>query len=147
MRESTTTPRILGWSAAASALLLGGAHLVITGNAALTGASAPTPGALLWILLPALTALLPAVAAVVLARSGGRRTRWPLWTSGITAVLSTALAVMGLTPLAFGADPLSLFLGPGPYALVCAVLFIALTLSSVRRRPHREAPKNGRTHV
>lgn len=156
MKDSATAPRPLGWAAAASALLVGGAHLAITGGAALAEPSGPALGDLVWVLLPPALTLLPTVAALRLVRPG--RARWALWTCGITAALAVVLAVMGLTPLAFGADPLSLFQGPGPYALLAAVLFTIVTRSAqrARREPHQgdrsepspgNGPGDGRTRV
>lgn len=139
MKDSPTLPRPLGWAAAASALLVGGAHLAITGGAALAEPSGPALGDLVWVLLPPVLTLLPTVAALRLVRP--ERARWALWTCGITAVLSAVLAVMGLTPLAFGSDPASVFFGPGPYALLAAVLFTVLTVSAVRAR-RGEAPRD-----
>lgn len=132
--RSMTVSRPLGWSAAASALLVGGAHLAVTGGTLFTDLAGPTPEDLAWVLLPAALALIPTVAAIVLVHPSGRGGRWPLWTCGITAALTAVLAVMGLTPLFFGANPLSLFQGPGPYALLAAILFTALTLSVARTR-------------
>ena len=136
--RSTAVSRPLGWSAAASALLVGGAHLTVTGGTLFADLAGPTPKDLAWVLLPAALALIPTLAAVVLVHPSGRGACWPLWTCGITAALTAVLAVMGLTPLFFGASLLSLFRGPGPYALLAATLFTVLTLSVTRAR--RTAP-------
>ncbi|MEU2940271.1 hypothetical protein ACFYOC_18585 [Nocardiopsis alba] len=131
----TTPPVWLAYAASGTGLLLGAAHLTVTGGLLLSEARNPTPGYLAWMFVPVLIAL--AIAAVPLTLIDPRRARspWPRRACGAIAVLTAALALFGLAPLAFGAAPLSLFLGPGPYALTCAVAFTALTLSTRRPRP------------
>ncbi len=136
----------LGRAAVVAILGLGVAHLLVTGGFVLSGQQEPTPGFLVWVFAPLLVALGPAAAAVSLMRPGaeGAPKRGPVWAAGTTAVLTTLLALVGLAPLAFGASPASLFLGPGPYALPCAVLFTALTLSA-RARRGTAVPPEGRS--
>lgn len=130
-----------GRAAAAAAMVLGAAHLAITGGLLFTGAQEPTIGYLVWVFVPVLVALVFAAAASALASPRHARGRWPLWVAGTAAVSTGALTVIGFAPLAMGADPITLFLGPGPYALPCAILFTALTLGTVRRRrASRNAP-------
>lgn len=124
--------RGLGRAAAAAAMVLGVAHLTITGGFLFTGAQEPTIGYLAWVFVPVLVALLFATAASALASSRRARGRWPLWVGGTAAVSTGVLTAIGFAPLAMGANPITLFLGPGPYALPCAVLFTALVLRIVR---------------
>lgn len=131
-------PRWQGWAAAAAGLILGVAHLVVTGGPVFTGAEPATPGSLTWVFVPVLVAVAFAAVALMLIQPRHAGKRWPLWVSGTVAVLTGLLALFGLTPLAFGAQLSSVFQGPGPYALLCAVLFGVLTLSAARaRRAHR----------
>lgn len=134
-KTTTTAPAWLVYTASATGLLLGAAHLTVTGGLLLSEARNPTPGYLAWMLVPVLIAL--AIAAVPLTLIDPRRARspWPRRACGAIAVLTAALALFGLSALAFGADPLSVFLNPGPYALACAVAFTALTLSTRKPRP------------
>ncbi|MFE1103156.1 hypothetical protein ACFW4K_21800 [Nocardiopsis alba] len=131
----TTSPAWLAYTASATGLLLGAAHLTVTAGLLLSETQNPTVGYLAWMLVPVLIAL--AIAAVPLTLIDPRRARspWPRRACGAIAVLTAALALFGLSALAFGAAPLSLFLGPGPYALACAVAFTALTLSTRVPRP------------
>ena len=130
-------PRWQGWAAAAAALVLGAAHLVVTGGPVFTGAESATLGSPAWVFVPVLVAVAFAAVALTLIRPGQATKRWPLWASGAAAVLTGVLAVFGLTPLVFGAQVSSVFQGPGPYALPCAVLFGVLTLSAARSRRNR----------
>ncbi|HJE57190.1 MAG TPA: hypothetical protein K8V84_01550 [Nocardiopsis listeri] len=134
-----------GRAAAAAAMVLGAAHLVITGGFLFTGAQEPTVGYLAWVFIPVLVALVFSAAASALASPRGARGRWPLWVGGTAAVSTGALTIIGFAPLAMGADPISLFLGPGPYALPCAILFTALTLGTVRRRRASRNASTGTT--
>lgn len=130
-------PSWLGWATAGAGLVLGVAHLVVTGGPVFGGAEPVTPGSLVWVFVPVLVAVAFAAVALMLISPRHARKRWPLWASGTAAVLTGVLALFGLTPLAFGAESSSLFQGPGPYALPCAVLFGALTLSAARSRRAR----------
>lgn len=121
--------RWVGWAAAGSGVVLGAAHLAITGGSVLTGAQEPTLGHLVWVFVPVLVALAFSAAAPALADTRRDRGRWPLWVGGTAAVSTGALTLLGFASLASGADPATYFLGPGPYALPCAVLFTTLTLS------------------
>ncbi|GAB2515877.1 hypothetical protein [Nocardiopsis aegyptia] len=118
----------LGYAAAGAALLLGCAHVAVV------SATAQGPfgaGLAAWIAVPSLMALGFAAAAVALARHGDRpaRPRWAVWTAGAAAVVTALLVPAGIAPLLTG-DPLGVFLGPAPYALVCVPPFAALTWRS-----------------
>ncbi|MBQ1081343.1 hypothetical protein KBX21_09055 [Nocardiopsis sp. B62] len=130
-----TVPRGLGRAAAGAGLLLGVAHLVVTGWLADDADQAIGPGYLVWMVGPLVVTLGMAVAALALVRPGA--SRWLGWVTGTAAVLCALLTLLGFSSLAFGASPVSLFLGPGPYALPGAVFFGALTLSA---RGARRAP-------
>jgi hypothetical protein len=116
----------LGYAAAGAALLLGVAHVVVVSILAEGDFGA---GRVVWIAAPFLLVLGFAAAALALARSGGRP-RWAVWTAGAATVVTALLAVLGAAPL-FSGDPLGVFLGPTPYALVCVPLFAALTWRSL----------------
>ena len=135
--ERKGPPRWQGWVAAMAGLVLGIAHLAVTGGPVFTGAERATPGSLVWIFVPVLVAVAISAVALTLIHPRYAGKRWPLWASGTVAVLTGLLAVFGLTPLAFGAEPSSVFQGPGPYALLCAVLFTMLTLNATRSRRTR----------
>lgn len=139
-----TPPGRLAYSAAAAGVLLGAGHLGVTGGSVVLGQQAPTPSFLAWMFVPVATARGFAAAAVSLVRPGTRRRRWPLWVCGTAAVLMVPLALAGLAPLAFGASPGSLFLGPGPYALPGAVLFTVLTVTARRARGRARPPAHPR---
>lgn len=126
------TNRRLGYAAAGAALLLGGAHLVVTSVLAEGDFGA---GQVAWILVPFLLILGFAAAAAVLARPGDRP-RWAVWTAGAATVVTALLVPAGIAPL-FTDDPLRVFLGPTPYAAVCVPLFAVLTW---RSRSLRGAP-------
>ncbi|RKS07755.1 hypothetical protein DFP74_3439 [Nocardiopsis sp. Huas11] len=115
----------LGYAAAGAALFLGGAHLVVTTFLAQGDFGA---GMVAWIVVPFLLILGFAAAAAVLARAGDRP-RWAVWTAGTATVVTALLVLAGSAPL-FTGDPLGIFLGPTPYALVCVPLFAALTWRS-----------------
>lgn len=131
-----TPPVWLGYAAAAAGLVLGVAHLLITGGFVVSGQQEPTPGFLVWVFAPIVVALGLAAAAVSLVRPGAGRApkRWLAWVTGAAAVLTALLTLVGFASLAFGASLTSLFLGPGPYALPCVVFYTALTLSARARR-------------
>ncbi|MEU3018555.1 MULTISPECIES: hypothetical protein [unclassified Nocardiopsis] len=131
-------PGWLGRSAAGAGLLLGVAHLLVTGWMAASAGQAVGAGYLVWMLAPLAITAGTAVAALALVRPGARR--WLTWVTGTVAVLCALLTLFGFASLAFGASPASLFLGPGPYALPGAVLFAALTVSSRRARRAPTAP-------
>lgn len=130
-----TAPAWLGRAAAGAGLLLGVAHLMVTGWLAADADQGIGPGYLVWMVGPLVATLGTAVAALALVRPGAPR--WPGWVTGTAAVLLALLTLLGFASLAFGASAASLFLGPGPYALPGTVLFTALTLSS---RAARRAP-------
>lgn len=145
-----TPPVRLGYAAAVAGLVLGVAHLLVTGGFVLSGLQEPAPGFLVWVFGPLVVTLGLAAAAVALVRPGAGRApgRWLVWVTGTAAVLTTLLSLLGFASLALGASLSSLFLGPGPYALPGAVLFTALTLRARRgptapRRPVTP-PGNGR---
>ncbi|GAA1468360.1 hypothetical protein NE857_22685 [Nocardiopsis exhalans] len=153
-----TAPVWLGYAAAAAGLLLGVAHLLVTGWFAISGQQEVSPGYLVWMIGPLVVTLGLAAAALALVRPGAGRAprRYLVWVTGTVALLSFLLSAVGFAPLFFGADPASLFLGPGPYALPGAVLFGALTLSArpargrnplagPAARPPGNAPGSGRT--
>ncbi|WP_193374525.1 hypothetical protein [Nocardiopsis valliformis] len=156
-----TAPVWLGYAAAAAGLLLGVAHLLVTGWFAISGQQEVSPGYLVWMVGPLVATLGLAAAAIALVRPGAGRAPWRglTWVTGTAAVLSVLLSAVGFASLFFGASPASLFFGPGPYALPGAVLFGALTLSarSARgrklplagpaARPPGNAPGSGRTPV
>lgn len=141
-----TAPVWLGYAAAVAGLVLGIAHLLVTGGFVVSGQQDPTPGFLVWVFGPLVVMLGLAAAAVALVRPGAGRSpgRWLVWTAGTAAVLTTLLSLFGFASLLFGASPASLFLGPGPYALPGAVLFTALTLNA-RARRRTTAPPAGRS--
>ena len=131
-----TPPAWLGYAAASAGLLLGVAHLLVTGWFAVSGQQEASPGYLVWMIGPLVLTLGLALAALALVRPGAGRTpgRGLVWVTGTAAVLSLLLSGLGFASLLFGAGPASLLLGPGPYALPGAVLFGALTLSAGARR-------------
>lgn len=137
-----TAPVWLGCAAAAAGLLLGVAHLLVTGWFAVSGQQEVSPGYLVWMIGPFVITLGLAAAALALVRPGaGRAPRRGLtWVTGTAAVLCFLLSAVGFAPLFFGASPASLFLGPGPYALPGAVLFGALTLSARSARGRKPPP-------
>ncbi|MDE3723720.1 hypothetical protein PWG71_20205 [Nocardiopsis sp. N85] len=134
----TDTPhRGLGTAAAGAAMLLGIAHVVVTTALALVGRAEFTPAHLAWVVVPALicgVGLAP--LGLILGRSSRPAAIW-VALSGVTAVLTWGLSVIGLLP-ALGAgspaDLWGLFAGPGPYALPAAVLYTVLTLRAARTR-------------
>ncbi|KOX19095.1 hypothetical protein [Nocardiopsis sp. NRRL B-16309] len=115
----------LGDAAAGAALVLGIAHAVVVSVSARGEFGA---GLVAWIAVPFLVMLGFAAAALALARHGDRpdRPRWAVWTAGAATVVTALLVPAGIAPL-FTGDPLGVFLGPTPYALVCVPLFAALT--------------------
>jgi hypothetical protein len=116
----------LGYAAAGAALLLGAAHVVVV---SLLARGEFDAGLVVWIAAPFLLVLGFAAAALALARPGDRP-RWAVWTAGAATVVTALLVVLGAPPL-FSGDPLGVFLGPTPYALVCVPLFAALTWRSL----------------
>ncbi|WP_431869407.1 hypothetical protein [Nocardiopsis eucommiae] len=130
-----TAPAWLGRAAAGALLVLGVAHLVVTGWLAADADRAIGPGYLVWMVGPLVVTLGTAVAALALVRPGAPR--WLGWVTGTAAVLCFLLTLLGFSSLAFGASPVSLFLGPGPYALPGTVFLTALTLRAwgARRAP------------
>ncbi|MBR8744494.1 hypothetical protein DSY14_22705 [Nocardiopsis sp. MG754419] len=123
-------------------MLLGVAHLLVTGWFAVSGQQEFSVGFLVWMVGPLVVTLGLAAAAIALVHPGAHQAprRGPLWVTGSAAVLCLLLGLFGFSSLFFGASAASLFLGPGPYALPGAVLLGALTLSAWTRRRRAVRP-------
>lgn len=132
----TATPWWLGYAAAAASLVLAAAHGTVTTGTVIRGQEAATPLSLVWTIVPVLVCAGFAAVAVALVRRPVP-SRGLVALSGLWAVLAWFLAVAGLLPILVEPTPerfLSLFAGPGPYALPTALLYTALTWRSVRGR-------------